>query len=161
MPCLLSQTLYLHLQVPSFWTWGCCRCLFSCIPQLTPDSSCLQVTSDTETLQMLFQNILGLMSSPLRIIGSVALLYQQLGPASLVAVATLVMFMPVQVGFFAARSELHRNVRSLATWWRLSLLSYSRWRMSLLAAQAARACQPGAMATSLVSVPAQSVLHSN
>ena len=53
---------------------------------------------------MLFQNILGLMSSPLRIIGSVALLYQQLGPASLVAVATLVMFMPVQVGFSALES---------------------------------------------------------
>ena len=79
-------------------TWGCCRCCFGYTPQLTPFSLCLQVTSDTETLQMLFQNILGLMSSPLRIIGSVALLYQQLGPASLVAVATLVMFMPVQVG---------------------------------------------------------------
>ena len=121
---LAESTSFLYLQVPSFWTWGCCRCCSSCIPQLTSDSSCLQVTSDTETLQMLFQNILGLMSSPLRIIGSVALLYQQLGPASLVAVATLVMFMPVQVGFSALRPELHLSVRSLATWWRLLLLSY-------------------------------------
>lgn len=75
---------------------------------------------------MLFQNILGLMSSPLRIIGSVALLYQQLGPASLVAVATLVMFMPVQVGSLQSRCEHASTMcaaRACTTWWQLPALS--------------------------------------
>ncbi len=55
------------------------------------------VTSDAETLQALCQNILGVISSPARIIGAMALLYVQLGPASLVALATLVIMIPIMV----------------------------------------------------------------
>ena len=55
------------------------------------------VTTDAETLQMLFQNILGVISSPARIIGSMVMLYFQLGPASLVALAVLILMMPLQV----------------------------------------------------------------
>ena len=55
------------------------------------------VTTDAETLQMLFQNILGVISSPARIIGSMVMLYFQLGPASLVALAVLILMMPAQV----------------------------------------------------------------
>ena len=55
------------------------------------------VTTDAETLQMLFQNILGVISSPARIIGSMAMLYVQLGPSSLVALAVLILMMPAQV----------------------------------------------------------------
>ncbi|KAL3160420.1 hypothetical protein ABBQ32_010743 [Trebouxia sp. C0010 RCD-2024] len=54
------------------------------------------VTTDAETLQMLFQNILGVISSPARIIGSMAMLYVQLGPSSLVALAVLILMMPAQ-----------------------------------------------------------------
>jgi ATP-binding cassette subfamily C (CFTR/MRP) protein 1 len=55
------------------------------------------VTSDAETLQALCQNILGVISSPARIIGAMVLLYVQLGPASLVALATLVIMIPIMV----------------------------------------------------------------
>ena len=55
------------------------------------------VTTDAETLQMLFQNILGVISSPFRIIGAMVMLYIQLGPSSLVALAVLILMMPVQV----------------------------------------------------------------
>ena len=55
------------------------------------------VTTDAETLQSLFQNILGVISSPARIIGAMTMLYVQLGPSSLVALAVLVLMMPVQV----------------------------------------------------------------
>ena len=55
------------------------------------------VTSDAETLQQLCQNLLGVISSPARIIGAVLLLYAQLGPASLVALLTLVIMIPIQV----------------------------------------------------------------
>ena len=58
------------------------------------------VTTDAETLQMLFQNILGVISSPARIIGSMAMLYVQLGPSSLVALAVLILMMPAQVRNF-------------------------------------------------------------
>lgn len=55
------------------------------------------VTSDAEALQQLCQSLLGVISSPARIIGAVVLLYVQLGPASLVAVATLIIMIPIQV----------------------------------------------------------------
>jgi len=45
---------------------------------------------------MLCQNIMGLYSSPLRILVAMSLLYTQLGPASLVALGTLLVFMPLQ-----------------------------------------------------------------
>lgn len=57
------------------------------------------VTSDAETLQQLCQNLLGVISSPARIIGAMVLLYIQLGPASLVALLTLLITMPIMVGF--------------------------------------------------------------
>jgi len=57
------------------------------------------VTSDAETLQLLTQNIMGLISSPLRIIVAVLMLYLELGVSSLVAIAVLVMLMPTQVRF--------------------------------------------------------------
>lgn len=47
--------------------------------------------------QMLCQNIMGLYSSPLRIVVAMGLLYSQLGAASLVALGTLILFMPLQV----------------------------------------------------------------
>ena len=56
------------------------------------------VTSDVETLQQLSQNIMNLISSPLRIIVAMYLLYLQLGVASLVALASLILMMPIQVG---------------------------------------------------------------
>ncbi len=46
--------------------------------------------------QFLCQNIMGLYSSPLRIVVAMSLLYTQLGPASLVALGTLILFMPLQ-----------------------------------------------------------------
>ena len=52
--------------------------------------------------QMLCQNIMGLYSSPLRIVVAMGLLYSQLGPASLVALGTLILFMPIQVRHPAA-----------------------------------------------------------
>lgn len=55
------------------------------------------VTSDAETLQMLCQNIMGLISSPLRIIVAMAMLYLELGVSSLVAFAVLLLLMPTQV----------------------------------------------------------------
>ena len=55
------------------------------------------VTSDAETLQLLTQNIMGLMSSPLRIIVAMAMLYYELGISSLVAFVVLLLLMPTQV----------------------------------------------------------------
>ena len=55
------------------------------------------VTSDAETLQLLCQNIMGLISSPLRIIVAMAMLYFELGVSSLVAFAVLLLLMPTQV----------------------------------------------------------------
>lgn len=55
------------------------------------------VTSDVETLQLLSQNIMNLISSPLRIIVAMFLLYFQLGVSSLVALASLILMMPIQV----------------------------------------------------------------
>ncbi|CAK0780401.1 hypothetical protein CVIRNUC_005040 [Coccomyxa viridis] len=54
------------------------------------------VTSDAETLQLLCQNIMGLISSPLRIIVAMAMLYFELGVSSLVAFAVLLLLMPTQ-----------------------------------------------------------------
>ena len=55
------------------------------------------VTSDAETLQQLCQNILGVISSPVRITFAVVLLFRELGTASLVALVTLIVMMPIQV----------------------------------------------------------------
>lgn len=55
------------------------------------------VTSDAETLQMLSQNIMGLISSPLRIIVAMLMLYLELGISSIVALGVLLLLMPTQV----------------------------------------------------------------
>ena len=55
------------------------------------------VTSDAETLQQLCQNLLGVISSPARIIGAMVMLYVQLGVSSLVAIVTLILVMPIMV----------------------------------------------------------------
>ena len=55
------------------------------------------VTSDAETLQMLCQNIMGLISSPLRIIVAMFMLYLELGVSSIVALGVLLLLMPTQV----------------------------------------------------------------
>ncbi len=55
------------------------------------------VTSDAETLQMLCQNIMGLISSPLRITVAMVMLYLELGFSSLVAFCVLLLLMPTQV----------------------------------------------------------------
>ena len=55
---------------------------------------------------MLCQNIMGLYSSPLRIVVAMGLLYSQLGAASLVALATLILFMPLQ----ACPTPTHRII---------------------------------------------------
>ena len=47
-------------------------------------------------VQLLCQNIMGLISSPLRIIVAMLMLYWELGPASLVALAVLLLLMPTQ-----------------------------------------------------------------
>lgn len=54
------------------------------------------VASDTEALQLVSQNLLGLISSPVRIIGAMVLLFYQLGLASLVAPIALIIMIPVQ-----------------------------------------------------------------
>ncbi|CAL8468910.1 g8451 [Coccomyxa elongata] len=54
------------------------------------------VTSDAETLQMLCQNIMGLISSPLRITVAMVMLYLELGFSSLVAFCVLLLLMPTQ-----------------------------------------------------------------
>ena len=95
------------------------------------------VTTDAETLQMLFQNILGVISSPARIIGSMAMLYVQLGPSSLVALAVLILMMPAQVGghtfyfvisaytlcfalsaFYFIQDRLYRTKATVSNLWR-------------------------------------------
>ena len=55
------------------------------------------VTSDAETLQLLCQNIMGLISSPLRIIVAMLMLYLELGVSSIVALGVLLLLMPTQV----------------------------------------------------------------
>lgn len=64
------------------------------------------VTSDAETLQALCQNILGVISSPARIVGAMVLLYVQLGPASLVALATLVIMIPIMASLLVLSSQV-------------------------------------------------------
>ncbi|CAD7704333.1 unnamed protein product, partial [Ostreobium quekettii] len=54
------------------------------------------VASDTEALQNVCQNLLGLMSSPVRITIAMTMLYVKLGPASLVALVALILMIPAQ-----------------------------------------------------------------
>ena len=54
------------------------------------------VASDAEALELACQNSLNLMSAPLRMIGATAMLFRQLGVSSLVAVAALLLLVPIQ-----------------------------------------------------------------
>ncbi|KAI8474713.1 MAG: hypothetical protein J3K34DRAFT_518016 [Monoraphidium minutum] len=67
------------------------------------------VSSDTQTLQDFSMNALGVVSSPLRIVIAMALLWRQLGPASLVAVACILATVPAN-GYLvtAATARLRR-----------------------------------------------------
>ena len=71
------------------------------------------VTSDVETLQLLSQNIMNLISSPTRIIVAMFLLYFQLGVSSLVALASLILMMPIQASAMLA-SYARQAIASLA-----------------------------------------------
>ena len=54
------------------------------------------VATDSETLQLLSQNMLNFISAPARIIGAMVMLYSQLSVASLVAPVALTVMVPVQ-----------------------------------------------------------------
>eukprot|EP00658_Telonema_sp_P-2_P002243 TRINITY_DN10857_c0_g3_i8.p1 TRINITY_DN10857_c0_g3~~TRINITY_DN10857_c0_g3_i8.p1 ORF type:complete len:875 (+),score=213.59 TRINITY_DN10857_c0_g3_i8:73-2697(+) len=56
------------------------------------------VGSDCESIQAVCQNIHNLWSAPVRIVVSMTLLYQQLGPASLTSFAVLITFVPIIKG---------------------------------------------------------------
>ncbi len=51
-----------------------------------------------DSIQQLCMNLLGLISSPLRMLGALALLHAQLGAAAWVTLGLLAALMPVQVG---------------------------------------------------------------
>lgn len=70
------------------------------------------VASDSETLQILSQNLLNFISAPARIIGAMVMLYSQLGLASLVSPAALIVMVPVQ-GVIARVSAVYMK-RALA-----------------------------------------------
>lgn len=55
------------------------------------------VASDSEALQLVCNNLLTIMSSPLRMIGAMILLFFQLGAASLVALVSLIIMVPIQM----------------------------------------------------------------
>ncbi|KAG2427456.1 hypothetical protein HXX76_012392 [Chlamydomonas incerta] len=63
------------------------------------------VASDVESLMALCQNVMGLFSSPVRIIVAMVLLYGQLGPASLTAVVVLVALVPANAAIVAASNR--------------------------------------------------------
>lgn len=54
------------------------------------------VATDAESLQLVSQNILTLMSAPIRILGAMVMLYYQLGVSALIALALLIVAIPVQ-----------------------------------------------------------------
>ena len=68
------------------------------------------VSSDCETLQTFCQSLHVLWSSPGRIVISVILLYQQLGPSAFVALGLLALLLPVQkVRLFVSRPHVHSS----------------------------------------------------
>lgn len=75
------------------------------------------VMSDAETLQLLCQNIMGLISSPLRILVAMLMLYFELGVSSIVALCVLLLLMPTQVSKSALPVPLLQILgRSEAGW---------------------------------------------
>lgn len=67
------------------------------------------VASDSESLQMVCMNSLGLISAPLRMIGATVMLYFQLGASSLVAVAALCLIVPIQTAMVKLSSRFIRQ----------------------------------------------------
>lgn len=67
------------------------------------------IGSDVDTLQNLSQGILGFISSPVRIIGALVLLYFQLGIAAITAVAFLVLLLPVQAWLVRRQRAILRD----------------------------------------------------
>lgn len=67
------------------------------------------VTTDTEQVQTLSQFALGVISSPLRIVVALYLLYGLLGPSSITALVVLVVSMPLQVLFVKQSAVLLRK----------------------------------------------------
>ncbi|PNW84295.1 hypothetical protein CHLRE_04g228650v5 [Chlamydomonas reinhardtii] len=63
------------------------------------------VASDVESLMALCQNVMGLFSSPVRIVVALVLLYGQLGAACLTAVAVLVALVPANAAIVAASNR--------------------------------------------------------
>lgn len=59
------------------------------------------ISTDTETVQMLCQNLLALFSTVVRVGGALVLLYNLLGVSSLVALAVLIVLVPMQVSWVA------------------------------------------------------------
>ena len=90
-------TLALTAGIPSACPCASCVCMLSPYATAAVGRVFNLVTSDVETLQLLSQSIMNIISSPLRIIVAMFMLYAQLGLASLVALASLILMMPVQV----------------------------------------------------------------
>ncbi|XP_074570778.1 ABC transporter C family member 2-like isoform X2 [Curcuma longa] len=67
------------------------------------------MTTDAETLQQVCQQLHSLWSAPFRIIISVTLLYQQLGVASLVGSAVLVLLFPIQTLVISRMRKLSKE----------------------------------------------------
>ncbi|XP_042421454.1 ABC transporter C family member 2-like isoform X2 [Zingiber officinale] len=67
------------------------------------------MTTDAETLQQVCQQLHSLWSAPFRIIISVTLLYQQLGVASLVGLAVLVLLFPIQTLVISRMRKLSKE----------------------------------------------------
>jgi ATP-binding cassette, subfamily C (CFTR/MRP), member 1 len=55
------------------------------------------VTSDTDNIQQMCNQVFTLLSAPLRICVAMALLYAQLGSAAFAALALLILVIPLQV----------------------------------------------------------------
>eukprot|EP00301_Raphidiophrys_heterophryoidea_P005475 c12292_g1_i1.p1 GENE.c12292_g1_i1~~c12292_g1_i1.p1 ORF type:complete len:1600 (+),score=427.88 c12292_g1_i1:315-4802(+) len=67
------------------------------------------VTSDCEALQNLTQRVMNLWSAPVRITMCMVMLYQELGPSSLVALAVLLMMIPIQSKIVDFSKKATRN----------------------------------------------------
>ena len=67
--------------------------------------------------QLLCQNIMGLISSPLRIIVAMVMLYFELGFASLVALGVLLLLMPTQARACQALPMLSHPLHMLVSFW--------------------------------------------
>ncbi|GAB2280793.1 Canalicular multispecific organic anion transporter 1 [Dionaea muscipula] len=67
------------------------------------------ITTDTNSLQQICQQIHGLWSAPFRIIIAIVLLYQQLGVASLLGALMLILMFPIQTCVISKMRKLSRE----------------------------------------------------